>query len=109
MKSKKSVEKEVVTTSKNIAELFEKIHRDVIKTIRDLDCSREFKKSNYITSYYISPQNKILPCFNITKEGLLFLCMIFSGEKAAKQKIDIINILCTLELDSVIDAILENS
>lgn len=75
-----------LTTSKVVADVFGKIHRDVVRSIKNLDCSDEFRARNFAQSTYVSPQNKELGCFTMTKNGFSFLCMGFTGEKAAQWK-----------------------
>lgn len=77
---------EIKTTSKVVADAFGKPHRDVTKAIQSLDCSEEFRARNFSQSSYTSPQNKILKCVDITRDGFSFLCMGFSGKKAAVWK-----------------------
>ena len=72
--------------SKVVAEKFGKSHRHVLEAIRNLDCSQEFRESNYRLSTYVSPQNKILPCYEMTKDGFMFLGMGFSGKPASEMK-----------------------
>lgn len=76
----------LTTTSKIIADVFGKVHRNITRDIEKLDCSDEFRALNFEQSHYITPQNKKLKCFNITKDGFYFLCMGFTGKKAAKWK-----------------------
>ena len=72
--------------SKVVAEKFGKTHRYVLETIRNLDCSEEFRCEHYRLSSYTSSQNKVLPCYEMTKDGFLFLAMGFSGKPAAQTK-----------------------
>ena len=81
-----SDKQEIKTNSKNISDVFGKIHRDVLRDIKKLDCSDEFRVRNFAQSSYISEQNKELPCVEMTKDGFTFLCMGYRGEKAAKFK-----------------------
>ena len=76
----------LIVTSKDIADKFDRPHRDVTKGIKRLECSDEFRARHYSQSTYISPQNKVLPCVNMTKDGFAFLCMGFNGKKAATWK-----------------------
>lgn len=73
-------------TSKDIADNFGKFHKDVLRAISLLDCSAEFRERNFAPSYYVSPQNKKLSCFSITRDGFAYLCMGFTGKKAAEWK-----------------------
>ena len=77
---------ELLTTSKIIADSFGKTHRDVIRAIGNIDCSEEFRARNFAQSSYTSPQNKVIKCFDITRDGFAFLCMGFTGKKAAAWK-----------------------
>ena len=71
---------------KIIADVFGKVHRKVLIAIDNLECSDDFRAANFGKSYYLSPQNKKISCYNITKDGFYFLCMGFTGKKAAKWK-----------------------
>ena len=77
---------ELMTTSKIIADAFGKSHRKVTRDIKELDCSDKFRAANFGQSSYTSPQNKVLKCFDITRDGMVFLCMGFTGKKAAEWK-----------------------
>ena len=75
-----------VVTSKEVADTFGKIHRDVMRSITNLECSQEFRVRNFAQSSYVSNQNKVLDCFTMTRDGFAFLCMGFTGQEAAKWK-----------------------
>jgi len=77
---------ELMTTSKIIADVFKKSHRKVTRDINELSCSDEFRAANFSLSSYTSPQNKVLKCFDITRDGMVFLCMGFTGREAGKWK-----------------------
>ena len=76
----------LITTSKIISDAFNKEHRHVLRNIESLDCSDEFRERNFGLSSYMSPQNKVIKCYEITKDGFAFLCMGFTGKEAAKWK-----------------------
>jgi len=76
----------LMTTSKIIADVFKKSHRKVTRDIKELDCSDEFRAANFGLSSYTSPQNKVLKCFDITRDGMVFLCMGFTGKAAGNWK-----------------------
>lgn len=46
----KRYEEKIVTTSRKIAEGFEKRHSDVLRDIENLGCSEEFRQRNYALS-----------------------------------------------------------
>jgi len=72
--------------SKAIGDFFCKNHRHVLEAIKNLECSESFRESNFRLSSYRSAQNKILPCYEMTKDGFCFLAMGFTGKEAAKWK-----------------------
>jgi Rha family phage regulatory protein len=74
------------TTSKIIADVFGKTHKNVLLSIESMKCSGEFRALNFKASSYTSPQNKNLSCVEITRDGFSFLCMGFTGTKAAEWK-----------------------
>ena len=86
-----------VVSSKDIADKFNKQHRDVLKAIKALDCSPDFRQRNFTPSSYVSPQNKKLPCFDMTRDGFSFLCMGFTGREAASWKEKYINAFNLME------------
>jgi anti-repressor protein len=75
-----------ITDSLIVAETFGKNHKDVLRDIRELDCSEEFSQRNFAPSSYISEQNKELPKYLITQDGFSFLVMGYTGKEAARFK-----------------------
>lgn len=78
-----------VTTSLRVAEVFGKQHKDVLKAVKSLDCSEEFRKRNFALSkidYQNGNIKKQLPMYYITRDGFMFLVMGFTGKTAAKWK-----------------------
>lgn len=84
-------------SSKDIADRFNKVHRNVMRDIEKLDCSKEFRVLNFEHSEYTSLQNKVLPCYLLTRDGFAFLCMGFTGKEAAKWKEAYINAFNKME------------
>lgn len=75
------------TTSRDIAETFGKRHDDVLKRIRALDCSDAFRVRNFAETPYTLQQNgETYTEYRITRDGFAFLCMGFTGAKAAAWK-----------------------
>lgn len=73
------------TNSADIAEKFKKSHKSVLRAISNLECSQEFSRRNFALSNYII-RGKEYTCFNITKDGVSFLVMGFTGKEAAQWK-----------------------
>lgn len=82
------VNKEDVTvvTSLDVAETFEKRHDHVLRDIKELGCSDEFRLSNFGESSYTNSQNKKQTMYYITRDGFTLLAMGYTGEKAMKFK-----------------------
>lgn len=62
----------LVTTSRNIAEVFKKEHRNVIRDIRTLlenNPDKDFGQLNFEQSSYLNEQNKEQPEFLLTRDG----------------------------------------
>lgn len=84
-----------VTTSLKVAELFGKRHDDVLKKIRNLECSAEFNLRNFAeVSYEVVQHNggkANYKAYEMTKDGFIFVVMGFTGAKAAATKEAYIN------------------
>ncbi|MFA9376200.1 MAG: Rha family transcriptional regulator [Lachnotalea sp.] len=74
-----------VTTSRKVAEVFGKEHKNVLKDIETLDCSNDFSRLNFELSNY-KVRGKLYPEYNMTKDGFTFLVMGYRGKKASKFK-----------------------
>lgn len=79
-----------VTTSLIVAETFGKEHFNVLRDIRELDCSEEFNKLNFEfilrTTDLGHGRKREDPYYELTKDGFSFLVMGYTGEKAAQFK-----------------------
>lgn len=74
------------TSSKAIAQHFGKRHADVLRAIKNLDCSGEFGQRNFALSEELSEQGKALPVYRVSKDGFMWLAMGFTGARAAEVK-----------------------
>jgi len=74
-----------VTTSLNVAEVFGKEHKNVLRDIQQLECSQEFAKLNFELCYRFV-NNRSQPYYQMTRDGFTFLAMGFTGKKAAEFK-----------------------
>lgn len=71
-----------VVSSLDVAETFGKRHDNVLKDIRELDCSDEFRLLNFEESTYLNSQNKKQPMYYMTRDGFAILVMGYNGEKS---------------------------
>lgn len=98
-----SIEDEVPrTTSLVVAKFFGKRHANIIRDIERLDCSNDFMKLNfelvmesmtYVDNNGVcqNKNTKRADHYSMTKDGLIFLVMGFTGKQAAKLKEAYIN------------------
>lgn len=85
---------QVVTTSLQIADAFGKLHNEVLKSIRALECSELFRAGNFTLSCYTRKNGNVTksyPMYYLTRDGFTFLAMGFTGKIAARFKEAYIN------------------
>lgn len=75
-----------MTSSLYVAEFFGKEHKHVLRDIENLDCSENFRQSNFGLTSYKDEQGKKRPCINMTRDGFWYLSMGYRGKKAAAIK-----------------------
>lgn len=73
----------VVTTSLQVAEKFGKLHKNVIRAIKNLDCSEEFNRLNFEPVEYTDAKGEKRIMYYITCDGFAFLVMGFTGKKTS--------------------------
>lgn len=76
----------LVTTSLEVSNSFGKKHQHILESIRNLECSAEFNRSNFRLISYRDGMNREKPAYEITRDGFVFLCMGFTGSAAAQWK-----------------------
>lgn len=81
----------VTTTSLLVAQKFGKDHKNVLRDIQTLVCTKDFRELNFELSSYKSVQNKALPMCIMTKDGFTLLVMSFTGDLAGKFKQEFLN------------------
>jgi Rha family phage regulatory protein len=87
-----------VVTSKQIADHFGKTHRHVLRDIaKELETAGEFGSEHFGLSSYTSSQNKILPCYEMSRDGFTLIAMGFTGVKAQQWKIKYIEAFNAME------------
>jgi len=85
------------TTSLDVAKHFNKDHKNVLRAIKTLECSKEFIKLNFELNEYKDSIGRKLTMYMITKDGFVFLAMGFTGKEAAKIKEAYINAFNKME------------
>ena len=74
------------TTSLDIAEKFGKMHKDVLKAIRNLECPEEFKWRNFAPLSQ-TVRGGTQEYYMISRDGFTLLAMGFTGKEAIQWKI----------------------
>lgn len=79
-------EGEFYVTSLQVAEHFEKQHKDVLRAIENLECSEQFSQRNFAPSNYVDSRGKKQPMVLMTRDGFTMAAMAFTGTKACRFK-----------------------
>lgn len=87
------------TDSLIVAKVFEKEHKNVMRDIRNLECSSEFRKLNFELTDYIDKNNDSQPKYEMSRDGFMFLAMGFTGARAAQWKESVINAFNVMEAE----------
>ncbi len=89
-----------LTNSVLVAQKFDKNHRDVLESIRDLvkGCAENSATPMFEETTYIHPQNgQEYPMYVMNRDGFSLLVMGFTGKQALKFKLDFINAFNKME------------
>jgi Rha family phage regulatory protein len=86
-----------ITTSRQIAFHFDKLHKNVLQSIRNLDCSPQFNRLNFQSVGYQDNKNERRKEYQIARDGFMYLVMGFTGKRAAVYKEAYINAFNEME------------
>jgi anti-repressor protein len=75
-----------VTDSLVVAETFGKRHDNVLRDIKELECSEEFSLLNFEETPYTAKNGQNYVKYLITQDGFSFLVMGYTGKEAARFK-----------------------
>jgi len=87
---------QLVVTSRQVAEDFEKEHKHVLESIRNLIAENSAVKNMIIESYY-EVRGKQYPEYLLTRDGFSLLVMGFTGKKALQWKLKYIEAFNIME------------
>ena len=90
-------DQKAVTTSRIIADAFDKRHDTVLRAIRDLECPGDFVARNFAGISYTDDNNRQKPAYEITRDGFMLVAMGFTGKKAVEFKIKFIEAFNAME------------
>lgn len=91
-----------LTNSILVAKKFDRNHRDVLETIRELvkGCAENSADPMFEETTYVHPQNgQQYPMFIMNRDGFTLLAMGFTGDKALRFKLDYINAFNKMEAE----------
>lgn len=77
---------EAMADSRDVAAYFDKDHKRVLQTIREMKCSDDFRRHNFVPFKIKDLSGESTSHVTMTKNGFTFLAMGFTGDKAAKFK-----------------------
>lgn len=87
----------LTVSSLQIAENFEKEHRNVVQSIENLTAENSAVKNLFIESTYINERGRSYKSYNITRDGFSLLVMGFTGKKALEWKLKYIEAFNLME------------
>jgi Rha family phage regulatory protein len=62
-----------------VARVFGKEHKNVIQSIENLECPKDFRLLNFEESNYKNQQGKSQPMYELTRDGFTLLAFGFTG------------------------------
>lgn len=86
-----------MVSSQLVSDKFGKVHAKLVRDIENLHCSNEFKSANFGKCTFKNKMNREYDGFMMTRDGFSFLCMGFTGKKAAEWKEAYINAFNAME------------
>ena len=88
---------QAVTTSLKVAEVFEKEHRNVMQSIKNLTAENSATRKMFIEDSYLNSRNQRFPMFYMNRDGFTLLGMGFTGPKAMEFKLKYIDAFNKME------------
>ena len=76
----------MTTTSRDVAEVFGKEHKNVLRDIETLECSEEFSRLNFEPISDEDSYKQKQKAYKMTRDGFTLLVMGYTGEKAMQFK-----------------------
>lgn len=90
-----------MVSSVDVAANFGKVHAKIVRDVENLHCSEDFKVANFGKYSFTNKMNRTFSGYMMTRDGFAFLCMGFTGAKAAEWKEKYIEAFNKLEQASV--------
>jgi len=90
-----------VVNSREVAEHFEKQHKVVLKSIKNLMAQNGAVKTMFTESEYISERGRLEKEYSMNRDGFSLLVMGFTGKKALEWKLDYIKAFNFMEKELI--------
>lgn len=90
-------DQQAVTTSLKVAEVFEKEHRNVMQSIKNLTAENSATRKMFAEDSYLNSRNQNFPMFYMNRDGFTLLAMGFTGSKAIEFKLKYIDAFNKME------------
>lgn len=90
-------DQQAVTTSLKVAEVFEKEHRNVMQSIKNLTAENSATRKMFVEDSYLNSRNQSFPMFYMDRDGFTLLAMGFTGSKAMEFKLKYIEAFNKME------------
>ena len=88
---------QILVSSVDVAENFEKRHKNVIQSIEKLKVDDEFNRLNFQPVEYKDEKGEMRPAYTMTRDGFTLLVMGFTGYKAMEWKVKYIKAFNAME------------
>lgn len=76
----------IMVGSRAVAKTYGKMHSNVLRIIKNLECSPEFAQINFELGGYTDKNGQRRPQYFMTRDGFTYLVMGFTGQHAARFK-----------------------
>ena len=90
-------DQQAVTTSLKVAEIFEKEHKNVMQSIKNLTAENSAVKKMFVEDSYLNSRNQQQPMYYMNRDGFTLLAMGFTGSKAMEFKLKYIDAFNKME------------
>lgn len=90
-------DKQAVTTSLKVAEVFEKGHKHVMEAIRKLTAENSTVRKVFGEDSYLNSRNQKQPMYYMNRDGFTLLAMGFTGSKVMEFKLKYIEAFNRME------------
>ena len=88
---------QILVSSVDVAENFEKRHKNVIQSIEKLKVDDEFNRLNFQPVEYKDEKGEMRPAYTMTRDGFTLLVMGFTGYRAMEWKVKYIKAFNAME------------